>query len=76
MSGCSSLTTHPQQLDELPLAGSDLLIFTGLTQAPTCSPDNMLAEFCSCIGEYCNYDAIFCLNSSYHRVRNIRNTGI
>lgn len=49
MSDSSSLTTHPQPMDTTPLLGADALIFTGLSRVPTNNPDNMLAEFCSCL---------------------------
>nr|CAB3256511.1 integrator complex subunit 9 [Phallusia mammillata] len=51
LSASSSLTTHPQQLNAKSLHNSDLLIFTGLTQVPNHNPDNMLAEFCSCLAK-------------------------
>ncbi|CAK8681318.1 unnamed protein product [Clavelina lepadiformis] len=51
LSSSSSLTTHSQPLDSKFLSNSDLLIFTGLTQAPTHNPDSMLAELCSCLGK-------------------------
>ena len=51
LSATSTLTTHPQPLDTRMLNNSDLLIFTGLTQAPTYNPDSMVSELCTCIGK-------------------------
>ncbi|XP_031573815.1 integrator complex subunit 9 homolog [Actinia tenebrosa] len=47
LSSSSSFTTHPLPLDQTPLKNSDVVIATGLTEAPTQNPDAMLGEFCT-----------------------------
>ncbi|KAK3739105.1 hypothetical protein QZH41_018245 [Actinostola sp. cb2023] len=47
LSSSSSFTTHPLPLDQTPLKNSDVIIATGLTEAPTSNPDAMLGEFCT-----------------------------
>uniref|UniRef100_H2YM05 Integrator complex subunit 9 n=1 Tax=Ciona savignyi TaxID=51511 RepID=H2YM05_CIOSA len=52
ISGSSSLITpHPQPLDQQPLQGCDVLVYTGLSNAPQFNPDNTLAEFCCCLAK-------------------------
>jgi len=40
------LTTHPRPINQSALKHADVLIMTGLTQAPTVNPDTKLGELC------------------------------
>ncbi|KAL5292304.1 INTS9.2 family protein [Megaselia abdita] len=46
VSGSSTLTTHPRPINQSALKHADVLIMTGLTQAPTVNPDTKLGELC------------------------------
>ncbi|XP_055601652.1 integrator complex subunit 9 [Uranotaenia lowii] len=46
ISGSSTLTTHPRPINQAALKYSDVVIMTGLTQAPHVNPDGMLGELC------------------------------
>ncbi|XP_074644115.1 integrator complex subunit 9-like [Tubulanus polymorphus] len=46
LSGSSTLTTHPKPLEQPPLKNADILILSGLTQAPVQNPDAMIRDFC------------------------------
>ncbi|XP_055845527.1 integrator complex subunit 9 [Episyrphus balteatus] len=46
VSGSSTLTTHPRPINQAALKHADVLIMTGLTQAPTVNPDTKLGELC------------------------------
>ncbi|EAL39840.2 AGAP005494-PA [Anopheles gambiae str. PEST] len=46
ISGSSTLTTHPRPINQTALKYSDVVIMTGLTQAPHVNPDAMLGELC------------------------------
>lgn len=46
ISGSSTLTTHPRPINQSALKYSDVVIMTGLTQAPHVNPDGMLGELC------------------------------
>uniref|UniRef100_A0A182IP84 Uncharacterized protein n=1 Tax=Anopheles atroparvus TaxID=41427 RepID=A0A182IP84_ANOAO len=46
ISGSSTLTTHPRPINQAALKYSDVVIMTGLTQAPHVNPDAMLGELC------------------------------
>lgn len=46
ISGSSTLTTHPRPINQAALKFSDVVIMTGLTQAPHVNPDGMLGELC------------------------------
>lgn len=46
ISGSSTLTTHPRPINQSALKHSDVVIMTGLTQAPHVNPDGMLGELC------------------------------
>lgn len=46
ISGSSTLTTHPRPINQGALKYSDVIIMTGLTQAPHVNPDGMLGELC------------------------------
>ncbi|KAL5013814.1 hypothetical protein ScPMuIL_008084 [Solemya velum] len=46
VSGTSTLTTHPKQMEQAPLKNSDILIMSCLTQTPMANPDAMIGEFC------------------------------
>lgn len=52
ISGSSTLTTHPRPINQLALKHCDVVIMTGLTQAPHVNPDGMLGELCMNVGEY------------------------
>ncbi|EDO39014.1 predicted protein [Nematostella vectensis] len=47
LSPSSSFTTHPLPLNQTVLKNSDVLIITGVTEAPIDNPDAMLGEFCT-----------------------------
>lgn len=44
ISGSSTLTTHPRPINQTALKNSDVVIMTGLTQAPHVNPDSMLGK--------------------------------
>lgn len=44
ISGSSTLTTHPRPINQTALKNSDVVIMTGLTQAPHVNPDSMLGR--------------------------------
>lgn len=44
ISGSSTLTTHPRPINQTALKNSDVVIITGLTQAPHVNPDSMLGK--------------------------------
>lgn len=46
VSGSSTLTTHPRPINQSALKHADVVIMTGLTQAPHVNPDTMLGELC------------------------------
>lgn len=46
ISGSSTLTTHPRPINQTALKNSDVVIMSGLTQAPHVNPDSMLGELC------------------------------
>jgi integrator complex subunit 9 len=46
ISGSSTLTTHPRPINQAALKHSDVVIMSGLTQAPHVNPDGMLGELC------------------------------
>lgn len=46
ISGSSTLTTHPQPINQTALKNADVVIMAGLTQAPHVNPDGMLGELC------------------------------
>ncbi|GAB0091728.1 Integrator complex subunit 9 [Sergentomyia squamirostris] len=46
ISGSSTLTTHPRPINQSALKHADVIIMTGLTQAPHVNPDGMLGELC------------------------------
>jgi integrator complex subunit 9 len=46
ISGSSTLTTHPRPINQSALKHSDVVIMSGLTQAPHVNPDGMLGELC------------------------------
>ncbi|KAG4077555.1 hypothetical protein HA402_002982 [Bradysia odoriphaga] len=46
ISGSSTLTTHPRPINQSALKYADIVIMTGLTQAPHYNPDSMLGELC------------------------------
>ncbi|XP_055376990.1 integrator complex subunit 9 [Condylostylus longicornis] len=46
VSGSSTLTTHPRPINQTVLKHADVVILTGLTQAPHVNPDTMLGELC------------------------------
>lgn len=46
ISGSSTLTTHPQPINQSALKHADVVIMCGLTQAPHMNPDSMLGELC------------------------------
>lgn len=50
ISGSSTLTTHPRPINQLALKYADIVIMTGLTQAPHYNPDSMLGELCLNVG--------------------------
>lgn len=52
VSGSSTLTTHPRPINQPALKNADIVIMTGLTQAPHLNPDSMLGELCMNVGEY------------------------
>ena len=51
VSGSSTLTTHPRPINQSALKHADVLIMTGLTQAPTVNPDTKLGELCMNVGK-------------------------
>lgn len=51
ISGSSTLTTHPRPINQPALKNADIVIMTGLTQAPHLNPDSMLGELCMNVGE-------------------------
>lgn len=51
VSGSSTLTTHPRPINQTALKHADIVIMTGLTQAPHLNPDSMLGELCMNVGE-------------------------
>lgn len=50
VSGSSTLTTHPRPINQPALKNADIVIMTGLTQAPHLNPDSMLGELCMNVG--------------------------
>ena len=50
VSGSSTLTTHPRPINQSALKHADVVIMTGLTQAPHVNPDTMLGELCMNVG--------------------------
>lgn len=50
ISGSSTLTTHPRPINQTALKNSDVVIMSGLTQAPHVNPDSMLGELCMNVG--------------------------
>lgn len=50
ISGSSTLTTHPRPINQIALKNSDVVIMSGLTQAPHVNPDSMLGELCMNVG--------------------------
>lgn len=50
VSGSSTLTTHPRPINQSALKHADVVIMTGLTQAPHVNPDSMLGELCMNVG--------------------------
>lgn len=50
VSGSSTLTTHPRPINQSALKHADIVIMTGLTQAPHLNPDSMLGELCMNVG--------------------------
>lgn len=51
ISGSSTLTTHPRPINQTALKNSDVVIMSGLTQAPHVNPDSMLGELCMNVGK-------------------------
>lgn len=51
ISGSSTLTTHPKPINQNSLKNSDVIIMSGLTQAPHVNPDGMLGELCLNVGK-------------------------
>lgn len=51
ISGSSTLTTHPRPINQVALKNSNVVILTGLTQAPHVNPDSMLGELCMNVGK-------------------------
>lgn len=52
ISGSSTLTTHPRPINQSALKYADIVIMTGLTQAPNYNPDSMLGELCMNVGMF------------------------
>ena len=50
VSGSSTLTTHPRPINQSALRHADVVIMSGLTQAPHVNPDSMLGELCMNVG--------------------------
>ncbi|CAI8036306.1 Integrator complex subunit 9 [Geodia barretti] len=47
ISSSSTFTTHPCPMERARLKSADILIMSGLTNAPSANPDTMLAELCT-----------------------------
>lgn len=52
ISGSSTLTTHPRPINQAALKNADVVIMSGLTQAPHVNPDSMLGELCMNVGKF------------------------
>ena len=51
ISSSSTYATHSKVLDQESLKDADVVFLTGVTEAPTFSPDATIREFCSSMGE-------------------------
>jgi integrator complex subunit 9 len=58
ISGSSTLTTQAKPINQNALKNSDVIIMSGLTQAPHINPDAILGDLCLNVGKKMNYSFI------------------